>query len=199
VQASLLQAERHQAEADIKQPWYILSLALFGLWLAGCSASEESFDPKDASHDQEVDYITEPQSPDTTVVDTTKHGIQQEPKRKTPASQRFTVQADTLTAQSRKKEGAGASSVALRSSASKKYYSVQIGAFRLNSNIERNQQLLNKRFKQPVISFYENGIQLTRICVGNFSTKQSALAFLKKMKEQYPRDYTEAWVAELKK
>ena len=115
-----------------------------------------------------------------------------------PSNRRFNVQADTLTVQSKKKELLKTPPLTVKNSVPQKYYSVQIGAYRLKSNTDRNYALSLKRFQQPVIRFYEKGIKMERVCVGHFSSLKMAQTFLKKIQKQYPADYTEAWVAELK-
>jgi len=105
----------------------------------------------------------------------------------------FNVQADTLTVHPRKKGRKENSSVGVRSSVSK-YYSVQIGAYKSARNAEKSYELSLKRFKQPVIRFYEPGIKMERLCVGRFPTAKAAKEFAKSIQEQYPADYKEAWV-----
>jgi cell division protein FtsN len=113
-------------------------------------------------------------------------------------NRRFNVQADTLTVHSKRKEKLSSPPVAVKSAVPQKYFSVQIGAYRLKSNADRNFSLTMKRFQQPVIRFYERGIKMERLCVGHFSSAKAALAFLRKIQKDYPADYTDAWVAELK-
>ncbi len=79
----------------------------------------------------------------------------------------------------------------------KRYYAVQIGAFRQASNLTRCVATARKRFTEPVKEFYDRGISLHRVVIGEFSSVRAASALLKTLKAQYPRDYTDAWVAEL--
>lgn len=161
--------------------------------IAGCSSVE---------HNMDDPTVTEIPYTDSAVA------VAETPAKKTPVNpssmkttgQRFTVQADTVTIQSRKKATVKTAPVPVKTVVvPQKYYSVQIGAFRLKSNAERNIRLLEKRFKAPVIHFYENGIKMERICIGRFSTLTEAKTFLRNMQKQYPAEYTQAWIAELKR
>jgi len=171
---------------------FILTSVIFCIGLFGCSSSEESFDDEYVTDYQETDAE---QSIDTAEISAPE--TRQQPVS-VPSNRRFNVQADTLTVQSKKKEIPKTSPLTVKNSVPQKYYSVQIGAYRLKSNTDRNYTLSLKRFQQPVIRFYEKGIKMERVCVGHFSSLKMAQEFLKKIQKQYPADYTEAWVAELK-
>ncbi|MDD8019330.1 MAG: SPOR domain-containing protein [Bacteroidota bacterium] len=183
-------AERQRAEAVIKTFWYVLALSVIALCWEGCSSSGSASNGSETS-------VNDTNSNDLSSTETNANS--NATKHRKPKSQRFTVQADTLTAQSRKKEGSGNSPVSMRSTGQTKYYSVQVGGFKLQSNIDNNKKILSQRFKLPLVVFFDKAITMTRICVGNFSTKKAALKFLSTMKEKYPNDYAQAWVAELKK
>ena len=149
-------------------------------FIIGCSASDKAV---------EDEYTSDDTSGDSAVTGSISKGKQSSP--------RFNVQADTLTVHPRKKGMKENSSVGVRTSVSKKYYSVQIGAYRLKSNLERNYALCLKRFKQPIIKFYEPGIKMDRLCVGHFATAKEAKNFAKSIQEQYPKEYKEVWVTVL--
>lgn len=169
----------------------ILFSAFCCIGLFGCSSSGESYDDE---------YVTDYQETDAELNSNTAETSAPEKKQQVsvPPNRRFNVQADTLTVQSKKKETLKTPPLTVKSSAPQKYYSVQIGAYRLKSNTDRNYALSLKRFQQPVIRFYEKGIKMERVCVGHFSSLKMAQAFLNKIQKQYPADYAEAWVAELK-
>lgn len=160
--------------------------------LSGCSATEESLDDEYVTDVQTSESERSIDAPDATAQDA------KQPPSAGRSQRRFTVQADTLTVQSKKKEKPKTPPVTVNKSASQKYYSIQIGAYRLKSNADRNYARSLKRFRQPVIRFYEKGIKMERVCVGHFSSFTMARAFLKKIQQQYPADYPDAWVAELK-
>lgn len=170
----------------------VLFSLLVAAIFAGCSSTQESYDEE---------YLTE--DPDTELTTETDTAIQEKPSQKavpipSTANRRFNVQADTLTVQSKKKEKPTSPPVAVKSAAPQRYFSVQVGAYRLKSNADRNYALTLKRFRQPVIRFYERGIKMERLCVGHFSSSKAALAFLRKIQKDHPADYADAWVAEIK-
>ncbi len=158
----------------------------------GCSSSEKTTEDDELVYSESDASATQETHPSSLQETRAAYSKNSRPRQ-------FHVQADTLSATRRKKGTSNNRSIEVRQSAQKKYYSIQIGAFRLESNVAHNKQLLEKRFKQPVIIFYEGGIKMTRMCLGNFPTKHAANTFLASMKEQYPKDYTTAWVAELTK
>ncbi len=177
--------------------YIVFSVFIAGVWI-GCSSSEES---------TEYDYLIETTEFDTTTVNTTSLESETKPlnesslrpAKTTSSSQQFSVQADTVDVQSKKKQNGNSSSISVKSSAPKKFYTVEVGAFQLQSNVKRHQEQLAARFKLPVTVLFESSINLTRVCVGNFPTKKSALEFMKMMKEKYPKDYPDPWVSQLTK
>jgi cell division septation protein DedD len=157
----------------------LCSLGLFS-GLIGCGPSEETAGNKDSR-------LT-----DNSASTPERNGTKQK------NTQRFTVRADTLHATSRKRDSTTAAAIEIRNHTPKKYYSVQIGAFKSENNVKQNQTMLEKRFQKPVITFFDKGISLTRICIGKFSSEEAAWKFLRTMQEQFPNDYKQAWVAALK-
>ena len=105
------------------------------------------------------------------------------------------MQADTVDVQSKKKHGSQASTISVKASTPKKFYTVEIGAFRMQSNIKRHQTQLAQRFNLPVRVLFDSTINLTRVCIGTFSTKSFALKFMKKLHTQYPKEYPDCWVS----
>jgi cell division protein FtsN len=87
----------------------------------------------------------------------------------------------------------------MKGSSKKKFYSVQVGAFRELGNADRAKKFAKERYKKPVYHFYEKGIKMYRVTVGNFSKLQDGLAFLKKIQKEHPKEYKEAWVAEMRR
>lgn len=120
---------------------------------------------------------------------------------KKPAAQtgthRFSVQADTVDVRQKKRTAGSPSStsISVKASTPKRFYTVEVGAFRLQSNVDRHSQQLAERYKLPVRVLYDNSIKLTRVCVGTFSSRSLATSFLATMKEQYPADYPDCWVS----
>jgi len=179
-----VQQQEGQAIKSLYTTLLLCSIAVIG-W--NCSSSEQ------IPNEQGRSTGTDPKvNRDTAVHESA-------PQRVAPTSQQFKVHADTVTAQPRKKGSKQKTSIEIRPVPPKKYYAIQIGAFKHESNIDNNKKILSKRFNQPVTVFFDPGIKLTRICMGNFLSKEDALTFLKKMREQYPNEYKSAWVAELSK
>lgn len=111
------------------------------------------------------------------------------------SAQRFSVQADTVVVQQKKKPGSQSSSISVKAATPKKFYTVEIGAFRRQSNVDRHRTQLAERFHLPVRVLFDSSISLTRVCVGTFSTRSLAIDFMKKMQSQYPADYPDCWVS----
>lgn len=155
------------------------------MW-TGCSSSEESIDDE---------FLADIEENDTPSVDTTStEPVTKPPAKSSSSSQQFSVKADTVDVQSKKKQGKKSSSISVKASAPKRFYTVEIGAFRLQGNVKRHQEQLTKRFNLPVRVMFDSSISLTRVCVGTFSTKKTATVFMNTMKEKYPKDYPDLWV-----
>lgn len=119
-----------------------------------------------------------------------------EPSPKGPAAvQRFTVQADTVVVEKKKRQSSASTTISVKASAPKKFYTVEVGAFRLQSNVQRHKEQLSSRFKLPVRILFDSSLTLTRVCVGTFSTRSSAAQFIAKMQNEYPKDYPGLWVS----
>jgi len=177
-----------QQEQNIRIIIHIVVACFVTGFLQSCSSPEETM---------EDDIVTEMEATDTTIV---AQPVQQDTtppvhkKQKSP-TQRFSVQADTVDVQQKKRQGSTASSISVKASAPKKFYTVEVGAFRLNSNVQRHQTELTKRFKLPVRILFDSTINLTRVCVGTFSTKAFAEKFMNKMNKEYPKDYPGLWIS----
>jgi cell division septation protein DedD len=157
-----------------------------GVFLIGCSSSEPP--QKSATEQQPVPQLRTSEQPVTA-----------KPKPlKSP--QGFIAREDTIEAQLVKKsKQQGQPHNQFKAIEKKKYYSVQVGAFRIMANAERCQRLVKKRFHKPVYQFYDRPIKMYRVAVGNFSMKKTAFIFLHQVKKDFPKDYSDAWVAELRR
>lgn len=188
-----------QQEENIKTLFHSASILILAALFFGCSSSETveedpvtaDFEEFEAAADdtvaQEAEIITPPvQTPSN----------KPQPQRNTQTGkQRFSVQSDTVDVQRRKKQGSQSPTVSVKASTPKKFYTVEVGAFRLQSNIRRHQDQLAKRFQLPVRVLFDSTLQLTRVCVGTFSTKTLAANFMKKMQKDFPKDYPDLWVS----
>jgi cell division protein FtsN len=174
----------------------IIAPAIFCIVLAGCSSSGTT--QKETTNSTSV-------SP----VDTSAFQAQQTSPEKKTRKQRisssgkqqgFVTQEDTIEAQvvTRKHEASHSKAPPQRSK-KKKYYSVQIGAFRILSNADRAQKLAKQRYKKPVYHFYDKAIKMYRVTVGNYSKIKDAFVFLKTVQSKHPKEYKDAWVAEMRR
>lgn len=112
------------------------------------------------------------------------------------SSQQFSVQADTLDVEHQKKTtGSGSTSVSVKASVPKKFYTVEVGAFRDPANVKRHQDLLTQRFKLPVRTEFDSTIHLTRVTIGTFSSREQAVQFMDTMKKEFPKEYIDIWVS----
>ena len=171
--------------------------AIFCIILTGCSSSSGT---------------TQKESTDSTSVgqaDTSALQIQQTPHEKKSRKQRisssgkqqgFETQEDTIEAQivTRKQATLHPKAPPQRLK-KKKYYSVQIGAFRIMSNADHAQKLAKQRYKNPIYHFYDKAIKMYRVTVGNFSKIKDAFGFLKTVQSKHPKEYKDAWVAEMRR
>ncbi|HTR80840.1 MAG TPA: SPOR domain-containing protein [Bacteroidota bacterium] len=86
-----------------------------------------------------------------------------------------------------------------KSTSKKKFYSVQIGAFRQLSNADRAQKVAKERYKKTIYQFYDKPIKMYRVTIGHFSKLKDGLAFRKKIQKERPKEYKDAWVAEMRR
>ncbi len=174
----------------------LVAPAIICIVLAGCSSSGTT--QKDATDSTSV-------SP----ADSSAFQTQQTPPQKKPHNQRisssgkqqgFVTLEDTIEAQVvTRNQGASHSIAPPRRSKKKKYYSVQIGAFRILGNADRAQKIAKQRYKTPVYHFYDKAIKMYRVTVGNFSKIKDAFVFLKSVQSKHPKEYKDAWVAEMRR
>jgi cell division protein FtsN len=174
----------------------VITSAIFCIVLAGCSSSG----------------TTQKEATDSTSVspaDSSAFQTQQTLPQKKPHNQRisssgkqqgFVTQEDTIEAQVvTRNQGTIHSEAPPERLKKKKYYSVQIGAFRILSNADRAQKIAKQRYKKPVYHFYDKAIKMYRVTVGNFSKIKDAFVFLKTVQSKHPKEYKDAWVAEMRR
>ena len=114
--------------------------------------------------------------------------------------QGFVTQEDTIEAEVvTRNHATGHVKPPAKGVSKKKFYSVQIGAFRELSNANRAKKVAQDRYKRTVYHFYEKGIKMYRVTVGNFSKLKDGLTFLKKIQSEHPKEYKNAWVAEMRR
>jgi cell division septation protein DedD len=113
--------------------------------------------------------------------------------------QGFVTQEDTIEAHLVTRTPQSESGHPSHAHAVKKYYSVQIGAFRISFNADRCLRLIKKRTTYSTVHFYDKAIKMYRVTVGHFIKKEEAFAFRKSLKKNFPKDYRDCWVVEMKR
>ena len=78
-------------------------------------------------------------------------------------------------------------------------YMVQIGAFKDPRYASTVQTTARARYRIPALNDYNTALGLYQIRIGFFETKADAYVFRRRMLQEYPNDYKDAWVVQLKR
>jgi len=78
-------------------------------------------------------------------------------------------------------------------------YMVQIGAFADPHHAAVVQSEARKRYHLPVLNDYHAGRKLYQIRIGFFETRVNARLFRQQMIREYPVDYADSWIVQLKR
>jgi cell division septation protein DedD len=116
-------------------------------------------------------------------------------KEPPPKKIEFETKIDTVTADHGNEHAAAGSQtrgVQIR-------YMVQIGAFKDPKNATAIQAASRQRYHLPVLNDYFAGLGLYQIRIGFFESREAARAFRQKMIQEYPADYKDSWVVQLKR
>ena len=170
----------------------LLVVLIAGLIGVGCSSSETaqkgtSAAPTDTAYSQSQQPITQKTS--------RRPRLSSSGKQEGFVTQEDTIEAEVIT----RNRGTNHLKPPSQRSSKKKYYSVQLGAFRVLSNADRAKKVAQQRYKKPVYQFYDKPIKMYRVTVGNFSKLKDALKFLKTIQQQHAKEYKDAWVAEMRR
>lgn len=160
--------------------------------LGACVSSEESGGAARA---------TAPQ-PTTPLIDSTISAMTLEPPAKvsttTPAqrkSPRVTTKRDTVQASVVRKDRTSSRSVRPIQRPENPTYTVQVGAFRNAGNALRFQGTAKQRKPGfPVPNTYDPSDKLYRVSIGLFKMKREADSLRRELRQQFPKDYHDAWV-----
>jgi cell division septation protein DedD len=170
------------------KPSSILALVFafgLGLFAAGCTASSQ------------LDEGTETQpAPAKTPAPVTPAVVKTTPPVQTNR-QGFTTKEDTIEVESAQKNRRPEHTpvvVQRRAPVVKTTYGVQIGAFKEEKNAQRATGTLAKRYKKPAAFFFDEGLKIFKVTIGNFATEQEAKQFAAAMKKKYPKEYKNVWV-----
>jgi len=107
----------------------------------------------------------------------------------------FETRTDTVTAlhgTERRAPGTPGREVQIR-------YMVQIGAFKDPHRASEVQAEARKRYKMPVLNDYHAALGLYQIRLGFFVSRVSAHEFRQRMIKDYPAEYRDSWVVQLKR
>jgi cell division septation protein DedD len=117
------------------------------------------------------------------------------PRTETPEGVRFHTQADTVTAV----HAAEHETVGSPGKTSQIRFMVQIGAFRDPHHASEVQTSARTRYHMPVLNDYLAGQALYQIRIGFFDTRENARTFQQQMRKDFPADYTDSWIVQLKR
>jgi cell division septation protein DedD len=78
-------------------------------------------------------------------------------------------------------------------------YMVQIGAFKDPQLATAVQSAARERYHLPVLNDFNTSHTLYQIRIGFFETREDAYDFRQKMRGDFPQDYKDAWVVQLKR
>jgi cell division protein FtsN len=112
-----------------------------------------------------------------------------------PAGVQFRTRADTVTAL----HGAEHGTVGTAERPARVRYMVQIGAFRDPHHASAVQAAARSRYHMPVLNDYFSGAGLYQIRIGFFESRKGARAFLEQLKKDYPSEYSDSWIVQLKR
>lgn len=105
----------------------------------------------------------------------------------------FEANTDTVaTISSERPDGsAGAVPVEIR-------FMIQVGAFKDPHNAGKMQIITRERYRMPVMNDYNAQLALYQIRIGFFESREAAHEFRRRLMNDYPTEYKDAWVVQLK-
>lgn len=111
-----------------------------------------------------------------------------------PAPPEYRTQVDTVSAL----QAAPLSADSSAGVAAQERYVVQIGAFKDPALANAAQTLARQRYAMTVLNDYNPLVGLYQIRVGFFDTKEEAYLFRARIQNEFPEEYTDAWVVQFK-
>ncbi|HCV42771.1 MAG TPA: hypothetical protein DGH68_04765 [Bacteroidetes bacterium] len=115
--------------------------------------------------------------------------------KQTPPKMEFETKTDTVAMEKSQRDSVGAR----QSRGVQVKYMVQIGAFKDPHYASDVQSIARERYHMPALNDYNTGLALYQIRIGFFETREDAYAFRKRMLQEHPGDYKDAWVVQLKR
>ncbi len=165
----------------------VMSVAAAGCSSSGTTQNNGSTIPSDSAYSQSQQNLSQKTS-------------RSQKQSSSGNQQGFVTQEDTIEAEVvTRNHSANHMKLPSQHSSKKKYYSVQLGAFRVLSNADRAKKIAQQRYKKPVYQFFDKPIKMYRVALGNFPKLNEALKFLKTIQQQHPKEYKDAWVAEMRR
>jgi cell division septation protein DedD len=117
------------------------------------------------------------------------------PRTESPDRVQFQTQADTVLAL----HGAEHGMVGAPGRTPQIRFMVQIGAFRDPHHASAVQAGARKRYHMPVLNDFLAGSGLYQIRIGFFESRETARAFQQQMRRDYPSQYGDSWIVQLKR
>ena len=117
------------------------------------------------------------------------------PRNESPERVQFHTHADTVTALNAGEHG----TVGAPGRTAQIRFMVQIGAFRDPHHASEVQTSARTRYHMPVLNDYLAGQALYQIRIGFFDTRENARTFQQQMRKDFPADYTDSWIVQLKR
>jgi cell division septation protein DedD len=120
------------------------------------------------------------------------------PPDATPAQQppgEFVAGVDTI-------EAAGTAGAVVADSSlteAEALFSVQIGAYKEPVNASAAQSTARERYNLPVLNEFQERPGLYRIRIGAFASREEAAAHLARMRSEFPVDYKDSFILQLKR
>jgi cell division septation protein DedD len=117
------------------------------------------------------------------------------PAQESPVRREFETRTDTVTTE--KATIPSAAPAAAREPVIR--YTVQIGAFKNAQNASQVQTVARERYHLPVINDYDINQAMYQIRIGFFESQEVAQAFGERLRREFPADYRDSWVVQLKR
>jgi cell division protein FtsN len=112
-----------------------------------------------------------------------------------PPRPQFETRTDTVDTRS----AIGGGGTGTNTSPAEIRFMVQIGAFKDPQSASQVQTITRERLHMPVFSDYNIALDLYQIRIGFFETYEAAQAFRTKVQTEFPTDYRDAWIVQLKR
>jgi cell division septation protein DedD len=117
------------------------------------------------------------------------------PAPQAPDSVQFHTQTDTVRALRASEH----TTVGVPGRAPQIRFMVQIGAFKDPHRASVVQAEARKRYHMPVLNDYFAGSGLYQIRIGFFESRDTARVFQQQMRKEFPSEYTDSWIVQLKR